>query len=183
MQKFNYKSKCAHPRKCVKLMREFISDASDLTDEVEIGDDVLEIQRPVSLKKGHDGFRAYIGADDVKIEYDFKSMSDIGAKEFYRNMVMRDPSLRGFSMVTLSLLHELGHHETADDVPFGYDREKARNKMYKWSGEDERILNMMYFSLPDEWLATQWAIDWLSDEENRKRAKRFERDFFKAWRG
>ena len=183
MAKFNFKSKCAQPRKCSKLMKEFVSEASDLTDEIEIGDDILEIKRYVSVKKGHNGFRAYIGASDVKIEYDFNSMNDIGAKEFYRNMIMRDPSLRGFSLVTLSLLHELGHHETADDVPFGYNREKAQNKMYKWSNNDERTLNMMYFSLPDEWLATQWAIDWLSDEDNRKMAKKFERKFFKAWRG
>lgn len=185
MAKFNYTSKCAQPRKCSKLMKEFLSDASDLNTDLEFGDDVIEIKRYVSLQKGRYGFRAYVGAHTIKIEYDFNSMAnnDDGQREFRRNVVMRDASMKGFSDVTLSLLHELGHFETEDSVPDGYDRLKAKKQYMKWCGNDIVRINMMYFSLPDEWLATQWAIDWLSDEENRKRAKRFERDFFKAWRG
>lgn len=183
--KFDYTSKCAHPKICKRLMTEFLSDASDLTDEVEVDERAFERKRPVTLEKGYCGFRAYVYGPDVRIEYDFKSMAnnDEGQREFRRNITMRDASLRGFSDVTLSLLHELGHFETEDDVPFGYDRFKAQKQYRKWCGDDIVKINMMYFSLPDEWLATQWAIDWLSDEENRKRAKQFERDFFKAWRG
>lgn len=183
MAKFNYSSKCAQPRKCSKLMKDFLTAASDLVDEIELGDDVLEVKRFVSVHKGRYGFRAYVGAHEVKIEYDFSTMTNIGVREFRRNIIMRDASMRGFSDVTLSLLHELGHFETEKDVPLGYDRFKAREQYVKWGGKDYRMLNMMYFSLPDEWLATQWAIDWLSEPENRQRAKQFERDFFKAWRG
>lgn len=183
MAKFNYNSKCAQPRKCSKLMKDFLTAASDLVEEVELNDDVLEVKRFVSLTKGRYGFRAYLGAHEVKIEYDFSKMSEIGSREFRRNIVMRDESMKGFSNVTLSLLHELGHFATEDAVPVGYNRFQAQAQYKKWGGEDYRLLNLMYFSLPDEWLATQWAIDWLSDEENRKRAKRFEREFFKAWRG
>ena len=183
MAKFNYNSKCAQPRKCSKLMKDFLTAASDLVDEIELDDDVLEVKRFVSVRKGHSGFLAYVGAREVKIEYDFSKMFDIGSREFRRNIVMRDESMKGFSNVTLSLLHELGHFETEDSVPDGYDRFKAKKQYMKWCGNDIVRINMMYFSLPDEWLATQWAIDWLSDEENRKRAKQFERDFFKAWRG
>lgn len=185
MAKFNYASKCAQPRKCSQLMKEFLSDASDLNTNLDFGDDVIGIKRYVSLQKGRYGFRAYVGAHEIKIEYDFNSMANnnVGQSEFRRNITMRDASLRGFSDVTLSLLHELGHFETEDDIPDGYDRFKAKKQYQKWCGDDPRLLNLMYFSLPDEWLATQWAIDWLSDEKNRKRAKRFECDFFKAWRG
>ena len=183
MAKFNYASKCAQPRKCSKLMKDFLTAASDLVDEIKFGDEVLEVKRFVSVRKGYHGFCAYVGAHEVKIEYDFNTMSDIGSREFRRNIVMRDESMKGFSNVTLSLLHELGHFATEDDVPVGYNRFQAQAQYKKWGGEDYRLLNLMYFSLPDEWLATQWAIDWLSDEDNRKRAKQFERDFFKAWRG
>lgn len=185
MAKFDYTSKCANARLCSKLMKEFIADASDLSDEIEIGELTVERKRFISLTKGRCGFRAYVGATKIRIEYDFQSMAknDVGQSEFRRNITMRDASLRGFSDVTLSLLHELGHFETEGDVPFGYDRFKAQKDYRKWCGDDLRLLNLMYFSLPDEWLATQWAIDWLSDEDNRKRAKQFERDFFKAWRG
>lgn len=183
MAKFDYTSKCAHPKICERLMTEFLSDASTLTNELEFEELTFERKRPVNLTKGNYGFRAYVGAFDVCIEYDFKTMSGEGQREFRRNVIMRDASIRGFSNVTLSLLHELGHFATEDDVPFGYDRFKAEKQFRKWCGDDIVKINMMYFSLPDEWLATQWAIDWLSDEDNRKRAKQFERDFFKAWRG
>ena len=96
---------------------------------------------------------------------------------------MRCEVAKGFSDFTLSLLHELGHCETQDDLPEEDDREKACKMMEKYGKGDKRILNLMYFCLPDEYAATQWAIDWLSDEDNRKRAKKFEKDFFKAWRG
>lgn len=183
MAKFNYNTKCAQPHKCSKLMKDFLTAASNIVDEIKFGNDVLEVKRSISVRKGRHGFCAYLGAYNVRIEYDFSKMSEIGSREFRRNIVMRDESMKGFSDVTLSLLHELGHFATEKDVPDGYNRFQAQAQYKKWCGEDYRLLNLMYFSLPDEWLATQWAIDWLSDEENRKRAKQFERDFFKAWRG
>ena len=39
-------------------------------------------------------------------------------------------------------------------------------------------MNYAYFTLPDETAATEWAINWLSDAENRKKAKAFEKKFF-----
>ena len=40
----------------------------------------------------------------------------------------------------------------------------------------------MYFLLPDEVVATKWAIDWLENAENRKLAKAFEKEFFKYYK-
>ena len=68
MAKFDYTSKCAHPKICKRLMTEFLSDASDLTDEIE-GDELsFERKRPVTLEKGNFGVRAYVGGSDVLIE-------------------------------------------------------------------------------------------------------------------
>ena len=39
-------------------------------------------------------------------------------------------------------------------------------------------LNNAYFQMPDETAATEWAIKWLSNPENRKIAKAFEKKFF-----
>ena len=198
MAKFSYKSKCAHPRKCSALMRKFIQDASNLTYELdtsifkftagnlELEDgEIIDVLREVRIAKQGRGFSAYLSCDPeyIKIGYNFKDLEDEGHREFTRNIIMRDPTTKGFSAVTLSLLHELGHFATEGDAPENYDREKSRAKIRKWCGKDIRMINMMYFCLPDEYAATQWAIDWLSDEENRKRAKRFEKEFFKAWRG
>lgn len=184
MAKFDYTSKCVHPRLCSKIMKEFISDASDLFEEIKNDKQAIKCKRSVNLSKGHRGFGARINSTEIYIEYDFPNIvNDIGHNEFRRNITMRNASMQGFADVTLVLLHELGHFETKSDVPFGYDRQKAQNDYLRWGGDNMRLLNLMYFSLPDEWLATQWAINWLSNEDNRKRAKQFEHDFFRAWRG
>jgi len=66
-----------------------------------------------------------------------------------------------------SLLHEVGHHKTGDDVEgLVYDfcqKEKARiNKaMAKTKTEKQaKKLEYQYFNLPDEILATAWAVKW-----------------------
>lgn len=83
-------------------------------------------------------------------------------KAFRRNFVHRCPLARGFSNVTISILHELGHYFTWYDF---LEIEK----------EDEFTC---HFDLPSERAATDWAIGWLQNPENRKIAKAFEREFF-----
>ena len=41
--------------------------------------------------------------------------------------------------------------------------------------------NRIYFGLPDETAATEGAIKWLSIKENAKKAKKFEKEFFKCF--
>ena len=44
------------------------------------------------------------------------------------------------------------------------------------------LRNYAYFMLPDEDLATSWAIQWLEESaENRRIAKQFEKEFFKLF--
>ena len=90
--------------------------------------------------------------------------------------------LKGFSDVTLALLHELGHLETIDALhEDGYSRfERMENLLYiNDSGKGNfNLLNFMYFNMRDEKAATHWAIEWLSDPEHRKLAKKFEKQFF-----
>ena len=179
MAKFDFEKKCAHPKICLRLMREFVQDACDLLDED--GNPV-----PVEVKKGplsctfpYDAMSKVL----ILVDYDQHKKDKIAFREFNRNVKMRSEAAKGFSDLTLTLLHELGHNETIDDLPQDYDREKAYKMLLKCAKDDRRVMNLMYFSLPDEYAATEWAIDWLSDEDNRKRAKKFEKDFFKAWRG
>lgn len=185
MSRFNYNSVCCDPKLCKRIMTRFVSEASDMTVEGRIDDLVIEGKRVVKLHRSRNGFWAYVESPIIEIGYDFKELakSDIGCKEFRHNVIMRDPSMNCFSNLTLSLLHELGHFETDSKVPCGYNRDKAEKLIEERSKGDYIKTNLMYFNLPDEWLATQWAIEWLSNTENRKKAKRFEREFFKAWRG
>lgn len=179
MARFNYASKCAHPKICLRLMKEFIEDAMTLTDE-EDNPYTVVVARGKCFQTFPYNSNNYVV---IHVDYQQYEHNKVGSVEFNRNIRLRSEIVKGFSDLTLSLLHELGHNETVDELPFDYDRQKAEKKIRKYCGDDVRMLNMMYFSLPDEYAATQWAIDWLSDEENRKRAKAFEKAFFKAWRG
>lgn len=174
MARFDFSSKCAHPKKCHNLMVDFLKAATSLPDEIY-------------LEKGSDGFCTNLEdkpGPGIFIEYDYSDINyPVISHEFLHFVHGKDKLTKGFSELTISLLHELGHNETFKDIPKNYDRKKALRKINKMTGKDLRKANQMYFSLTDENLATEWAVQWLSKKENRKIAKRFEKDFFKAWRG
>ena len=88
---------------------------------------------------------------------------DEGDRAFRRDFVARCPMARGFADVTLSILHEIGHH---------FNREA-----YIFSDVNEDDYES-HFAIPYEIVATDWAIAWLQDPENRKKAKAFERVYF-----
>lgn len=96
--------------------------------------------------------------------------NDEGDKQFRQDFVERCPLGRGFANVTISILHEIGHHFNREEYIFcDYD-------------EYENAYGFDHFKLPCEIVATNWAIEWLQDPENRKIAKAFEREFFTAVR-
>ena len=67
----------------------------------------------------------------------------------------------------ISLLHEIGHHKNNDDVEGDvYDfclSEKDRistELAYAKNKKERRKLNYQYFNLPDEIMATAWAVNY-----------------------
>lgn len=183
--RFNYQTTPAHPGKVQRLMREFLEEISTLTYFDE--DEEMELLRDIVLRKGKDGFCTEVLPEDesvIKIYYDFSDLDprNLSVRTFNKNVRTRAPFTRGISDVTIALLHELGHNITVYDLPKNFDRTGEILDIFA-STKIPEIRYRMYCDLPDEWAATQWAIDWLSDAENRKRARAFERAFFKAWRG
>jgi hypothetical protein len=87
-------------------------------------------------------------------------------KEFRKDFTTRCPLAKGFSDVTLTILHEFGHW---------FNRNVMNIVVYDAMVQDETA---NYFSNPYEVLATQWAICWLLCPANRKIAKAFEKHFF-----
>lgn len=79
----------------------------------------------------------------------------------------------------LSLLHEVGHHKTYDDlgemITDFCENEKARiaMDMEEANAEQSKVLEWQYFNLPDEIMATQWAVNY---------AKAHPRKVAKMWR-
>lgn len=144
-------------------------------------------------------FGAYVDDDDehmFRIEYDFDFLFDT-VKPFEYDFRNRCNMAKGFADVTIVLLHELGHIMTDSEIIFDRNEtennldeiidnafenieelnitENKKNKIYRL------ITNYYYQRMPDEWAATEWAIQWLNDKQNRKIAKEFEKKFFSCW--
>ena len=101
----------------------------------------------------------------LPVDLDAKDEDD---KLFRADFVARCPLARGFADVTLSILHEIGHHFHREEYIF-CDYEEYENAR----GVD-------HFHLECEMVATNWAIEWLQNPAHRKIAKAFERAYFKA---
>lgn len=100
----------------------------------------------------------------IPFDLDAKDEDD---KLFRIDFIQRCPMGRGFADVTLSILHEIGHHFHREEYIF-----MTNIKEYNEAkGSD-------HFKFPCEIVATDWAIEWLQDPLHRKVAKEFERDFF-----
>ena len=93
-------------------------------------------------------------------------LKDEDDKLFRADFVARCPLARGFADVTISILHEIGHHFHRTEYIFcDYD-------------EYENALGTNHFKLHCEMVATDWAIEWLQDANHRKIAKQFEKIYF-----
>ena len=72
-----------------------------------------------------------------------------------------------------SLLHEIGHHKTYDDITGSvYDfceneKERIAGDMITADDEDAKKLEWQYFNLPDEIIATQWAVNYAKNHPKK----------------
>ena len=92
--------------------------------------------------------------------------NDEGDKQFRDDFTQRCSLGRGFANVTISILHEIGHH---------FHREEYIETSEK---EYDEATGYDHFKLKCEIVATDWAIAWLQVPANRRLAKQFEREFF-----
>ena len=94
-------------------------------------------------------------------------------KYFLNHVFSLAPDLKGYNGFLISFLHELGHHYTLDElseeeVNESLDTKRRINNEYT----DGRIdLQEEYFNLPDEAVATNWAIEYIRN--NRKKIDEF----------
>lgn len=185
-----------HPRKAKWFMEDFINQIHNLTydclpasDHKETEEEFFERFLNGWVKEKAEcvlikakGFSAYINDKEnhiFRIGYKIEELYSEGSKQFARDFYQRCPSGRGFASITLALLHELGHFYTCDNDFGDYNREQE----LVWINElPPQYVNKVYFLLPDEVAATDWAIKWLSDPENRKIAKAFEKQFFTCFK-
>lgn len=90
-------------------------------------------------------------------------------REFRLDFVSRYNPAHEFSDITLTLLHECGHWMTREEADiWTYGERVERTETYK-----------EYLMLDEEYNATEWAIQWLTDAEHRRIAQTFEREYFR----
>ena len=92
------------------------------------------------------------------------NQNEVEDKMFRADFIKRCPMAQGFANVTLSILHEVGHHFNREVVI-------CADKLVGDNMEEN-------LTLPHEVIATDWAINWLQNKENRKTVKKFEKNFF-----
>ena len=196
------KMNCIHSRRAVNLMKTFINEASDLLKEetfqkvLNPEDDITEwklsvpyteiLKRDLYIHKGNN-FQVIIPDgtveefdDDLIINYNFNELFEDSSKLFRACWTQIFPRFKGFADITISLLHELGHLETHNKIRETYSVEDRIFDLIDIEGtaKSKEMANAMYFMLPDEKAATEWANEWLSNPEHRKLAKAFEKKFF-----
>lgn len=196
------KRKLIKPRKVVWVMRDFVNavnsvtytewviPAAGKTDEtteeflarLHSAQEIECLAEIVLQKSPQDrGFAICvndIGEPTISMWYDIEELWCRGSSQFAQDFYSRCPMGRGFATITLTLLHELGHIHSQQEFD-GYDRPTAILDLREQYPKE--TINFEYFKLPDETAATDWAIEWLADAENRKMAKAFEKEFFKCF--
>lgn len=84
-----------------------------------------------------------------------------------------------FSLTLWSILHEIGHYETEDFVDFD---EELDDRVMLYLTDDvvktNKKIQNKYYNLPSEWEATEWAIEWIT--ENWELATEFDQNFPKG---
>ena len=189
------------PRKVIWVMRDFINEIHGLTytacivpamvNEDETIDEFMErlhnaeeIEVPAQVKMIYrkKGFAVCLDDKDeeeFRMFYNLESLWSRGHKQFAQDFFARCPMGRGFASVTIAILHEIGHMNAQQDFN-GYNRIEAIEELEK--NFPRETINFEYFKLPDEKAATDWAIEWLSHPENRRKAKEFEKKFFACFK-
>lgn len=107
------------------------------------------------------------------------TIEDIWFKEFVKERFHIEPE-----SFILSILHEVGHHKANDEIEgalFDFcTQEKQRISAEMESADEARskILEWEYFNLPDEIMATQWAVNYI--KQNPKKIEKMWLNILKA---
>ena len=89
------------------------------------------------------------------------SIHDVWADLFSKNFIEHCAIATNYSVYLLSLLHEIGHSETVDY--FDYDDDTNLRQICNMLEPKEAA--PLYFALPMENDATDWAIDFLQKNQ------------------
>ena len=113
------------------------------------------------------------GEDKIVFKITENEIEDIMFHDFIKERFNFDVN----PIFLASLLHEIGHYKTDDDISDAVytfcadEKERITKEMKKATTEEEaKKLQWQYFNLPDEMMATAWAVDFMKNhpEEVKK---------------
>ena len=118
------------------------------------------------------GVGYYFETDTNTINIDFTETDDCGFMRHLKEVHKCDFAY-DYPLVLWSILHEIGHYETEWELTENDDEQELRTMLLLTDERckyDTRVQDM-YFNLTAEWLATEWAIEWIKN--NTTLAQRF----------
>ena len=131
-------------------------------------------------------FGVSVSMDDefaYKDGYVFFTPFETPAEEYHREWILKkfDFSLTEDDYFLFAILHEIGHHYTLYDLSQEeLDNEAIYRQILGLSDKSAEELNLLYFNLPAELLATKWAIDFIN--ENMEWCKKTQKKIYEAMR-
>lgn len=109
------------------------------------------------------------------INIDFAEINEEDDFGFLRNLkeVHKCDFAYDYSLVLWTILHEIGHYETEWELLESDDEAELRFWLSLTPKEkaNDIIIQDKYYGLTAEWIATEWAIEWITD--HKKIAKQF----------
>lgn len=89
-----------------------------------------------------------------------------GAEDFLNSVLRLEPEIEA-DIFLWSLLHEVGHHETYDEIS---DEENDYCDDTKKKIEEGELPNELYYDMIDERLATEWAVEYANTHKEELKA-------------
>jgi len=109
----------------------------------------------------------------AKNRVDYKLSNNKIEDKWFREFLKERFNFDVTSDLIISILHEVGHAKANEEIEGAiYDfcqREKIRINVEMMGAEDEttgKALCYQYFNLPDEIMATQWAVEYAETHES-----------------
>ena len=119
-----------------------------------------------------EGVGYYFETATNTINIDFTEIDDCG---FMRHLkeVHKCRFAYNYSLILWSILHEIGHYETEWELLENEDESDLRELLSctDESCRHDTFVQDLYFNLTAEWIATEWAIEWI--KENKKLVEKF----------
>lgn len=149
---------------------------------------IKKLNKAITAQVKPFGINKALVSDSYSYLYDenkitFKLTEDTTEDKWFLEFVEKRFGLKVDSFL-LSILHEIGHSQANEEINGDlYDfcmneKERISKEMTIANAKQSKKLEFQYFNLPDEIMATQWAVNWI--KAHPKKSKKMYKACIKA---